>query len=112
MSSGKNTSAATESELKELHGRVARMYLQLLDRYESGDVLDIKGNVKGVPASVLAAAAKFLNDNGVDRPEREVDLDDPLCLGDSADWFPSLRHILIGAVLSLRQSYPELHLCS
>ena len=73
-----NTSAATESELKELHGRVARMYLQLLDRYESGDVLDIKGNVKAVPASVLAAAAKFLNDNGVDRPEREVDLDDPL----------------------------------
>jgi len=78
MSSNKNTSAASESELKELHGRVARAYLTLLDRYESGELKDIKGNVKAIPASVLAAAAKFLNDNGVDRPEREVDLDDPL----------------------------------
>ena len=78
MSSDKNTPAASESELKELHGRVARAYLTLLDRYESGDVKDIKGNVKAIPASVLASCAKFLADNGIDRPEREVDLDDPL----------------------------------
>ncbi len=78
VSAEKNTSAASEAELKELHGRVARAYLTLLNRYENGEVKDIKGNVKAVPASVLASCAKFLADNGVDRPEREVDLDDPL----------------------------------
>ena len=77
MTDDKNT-AATEAELKELHGRVARLYLKLLDHYEAGDFKDHNGERKPVPASVLAAAAKFLNDNGVDRPEREVDLDDPL----------------------------------
>jgi len=77
MTNDKNT-AATEAELKELHGRVARSYLKLLDRYDNGEVLDMKGEVKAIPASVLASAAKFLKDNGTDRPERDVDLDDPL----------------------------------
>ena len=39
---------------------------------------DIKGNVKAIPASVVASCAKYLADNGVDRPEREVALEDPL----------------------------------
>ncbi len=51
-------------------------------------MLDIKGNVKAVPASVLAAAAKFLNDSGVDRPERVVDQYDTL-----NDELPDLDHL-------------------
>ena len=79
------TTAATETELKELHGSVARTYLRAIQAYEAGEVFDKNGAVKACPASLLAAAARFLSDNGVDRPEREVDLSDPL-----ADELPGL----------------------
>ncbi len=62
--------------------------MALLDRYESGDVKDIKGNAKAVPASLLQAAAKYLKDNGQDRPARNVDEYDKL-----NDELPDLSHL-------------------
>ena len=76
MSEDKNTSAATEEQMRKLHNSVAQSYQNLIDRYSQGEVLDTNGEIKACPASLLAAAAKFLNDNGQNRPTRVVDVDD------------------------------------
>lgn len=74
------TAAASEAELRQLHGVIARTYLRSISDYERGRVKDRNNNTKSCPASLLAAAARFLSDNGVDRPERAKNLRDPLNL--------------------------------
>ena len=54
---------ATEDLLALLHGELAEGYLQELKRLrESGE---------DIPPALLTSIAKFLKDNGIDRPARQ-----------------------------------------
>ena len=64
---------ASEEELDELHGLVANQFTDEIRRYKGGEVKDADGNKLPIPASLLAQAAKFLKDNGVDRAIRPGD---------------------------------------
>lgn len=56
---------ATEQQLDALHGLVAESFINEIRRYkEAGEP---------IPAALLAQAAKFLKDNGVDRAIRPGD---------------------------------------
>lgn len=60
---------ATEDLLDMLHGTVAQEFLDSIRKYKNGEVCDPKtGNPIPAPAALLAQAAKFLKDNGIDRP--------------------------------------------
>ena len=61
---------ASESLMDELHGLTAEAYLAEIRR--------LKAAGEGIPPALLTAAAKFLKDNGVDRPIRVADKSDPL----------------------------------
>ena len=55
-------SKATEQQLGALHGLLATSFASEIQKYmERGEP---------IPASVLAAAARFLKDNGIDAPAR------------------------------------------
>ncbi len=55
-------SKATEAQLGMLHGLLATSFAAEIKKYsEAGEP---------IPASVLAAAARFLKDNGIDAPAR------------------------------------------
>lgn len=71
-------SRATEDLLDELHGLTAETYLEEIQRYRRGEVVDADGTRVPVPASLLANAAKLLKDNGVDRPGKPADTLDRL----------------------------------
>ncbi len=74
---------ATKSALERLHEKIAAAYEKEIDRYLAGEVLDGNENPKPVPSSLLTSAAKFLNDNAVDRP-----LDDTVVTDDSLNGLP------------------------
>ena len=55
----------TEEKFDELHGLVADSFLEEIRRLqEEGE---------GLPPAILTSAAKFLKDNGIDRPARDGD---------------------------------------
>lgn len=56
-------SKATEAQLGGLHGLLAGAFAAEIAGYRERD--------EPIPASVLAAAARFLKDNGIDAPARE-----------------------------------------
>lgn len=56
---------ATEAVLDGLHSLVANTFVEEIRRAKESD--------EGIPASLLAQAAKFLKDNGVDRAIRAGD---------------------------------------
>ena len=56
---------ASEDQLDELHGLVANTFI--------AEIKKAKKTEEGIPASLLAQAAKFLKDNGVDRAIRPGD---------------------------------------
>jgi hypothetical protein len=60
-------SRASGDLLDELHGSVATSFLAEIKKYKDGDYLDKDKKALPVPAALLAQAAKFLKDNGVDR---------------------------------------------
>lgn len=64
---------ATEETLDGLHSLVAEQFTNEIRAYKDGDMKDEKGNRLAIPASLLAQAAKFLKDNGVDRAIRSGD---------------------------------------
>lgn len=64
---------ATEEQLDGLHSLVATQFTAEIQRYKNGEVRDSDGNILPIPASLLAQAAKFLKDNGVDRAIRAGD---------------------------------------
>lgn len=61
---------ATEDLLDELHGLVADTFVDEIRRLAKTEA--------GVPASLLAQAAKFLKDNSIDAPGRKNDKVDRL----------------------------------
>ena len=79
---------ASEVLMDALHGTTAAAFLTEIAAYQNGERRGpskwskeseswVDGDVLVLPASVLAAAARFLKDNGIDRPGRNVvDLDD------------------------------------
>ncbi|MGY6517476.1 MAG: hypothetical protein ACXIUZ_02060 [Lysobacteraceae bacterium] len=78
---------ATEDLLDTLHSLTATALMDEIKKFRQGKYLDKDGNVLPVPAALLAQAAKFLKDNGVDRPRREGNEIDKLAneLPDFAD---------------------------
>lgn len=64
---------ATEGELDALHRLVADQFTSEIRAYKDGSMVDSDGNRIAIPASLLAQAAKFLKDNGVDRAIRSGD---------------------------------------
>lgn len=64
---------ATEADLDALHLLVAEQFTSEIRAYKNGDMRDNEGNRIAIPASLLAQAAKFLKDNGVDRAIRAGD---------------------------------------
>lgn len=65
---------ASEDLLDLLHGTVAQEFLDTIRKYKNGKITDSKtGEVLPIPAALLAQAAKFLKDNGVDRPVHKGD---------------------------------------
>jgi hypothetical protein len=71
-------SRATDDLMDALHGMTAEAYLAEIRKYRNGEVMDSDGNKIPVPAALLTSAAKFLKDNGVDRPVRPGDAIDTL----------------------------------
>jgi hypothetical protein len=63
-------SRATEQQLGELHGLVASTFADEIRRYVR--------EKQAIPPSLLAAALKFLKDNGIDAPARDNDAVDKL----------------------------------
>lgn len=63
-------SKATEQQLGALHGLIATTFASEIAGYVSRE--------EPIPASVLAAAARFLKDNGIDAPARANDKLDKL----------------------------------
>lgn len=55
-------SKATEQQLGALHGLLATSF--------AGEIRGYMERGEPIPASVLAAAARFLKDNGIDAPAR------------------------------------------
>lgn len=55
-------SKATEQQLGSLHGLLASSF--------AGEIRGYMEREEPIPASVLAAAARFLKDNGIDAPAR------------------------------------------
>lgn len=83
-------SRATDDLLDALHGVVSETFLNEIRRYAKGEVRDPKtGETLPVPAALLTSAAKFLKDNGVDRPVRPGDAVDKL-----ADELPELDNVI------------------
>jgi len=71
-------SRATDDLLDTLHAVTGEAFLKEIQRYRNGEVLDSDGSPLPVPAALLTSAAKFLKDNGVDRPVRPGDAIDKL----------------------------------
>lgn len=71
-------SRATEDLLDQLHAMTAEDMLDTLQKYRDGKVRDKDGLPLPLPASFVTAVAKFLKDNGVDRPRRQGDTIDKL----------------------------------
>jgi len=74
----------------------AEEMLDLLRKYRNREVLDPKtGEVQTLPASVITAIAKFLKDNGIDRPVRPGSTIDRLASAlpdmESVVQFPGLK---------------------
>lgn len=82
-------SRATDDLLDALHGMTAEAFLEEIRRYRRGEILDGDGKPLPVPAALLTSAAKFLKDNGVDRPVRPGDAVDTL-----ADELPELENVI------------------
>lgn len=80
---------ATDDILDALHGMTAEAFLSEIRKYKAGEVLDSDGRPIPVPAALLTSAAKFLKDNGVDRPIRPGDAVDTL-----ADELPDLDNVI------------------
>ena len=55
-------SKATETQMGALHGLLATSFASEIKPYVD--------NNEAIPASILAAAARFLKDNGIDAPAR------------------------------------------
>lgn len=64
---------AGEDLFHDLHLLTAESFLAEIQRYRSGEITDKDGNPLPVPAALLTSAAKFLKDNGVDRPAKAAD---------------------------------------
>lgn len=64
---------APSDKLDELHSEIAENFLAEIRKYKDGTYSDADGNPKPIPAHLLAQAAKFLKDNGIDRPAQEGD---------------------------------------
>ena len=64
-------SRASEQSLEELHNQIAQTLTEELKHYADRDFTDEDNRPKPVPASLLQTAARFLKDNGIDRPEDE-----------------------------------------
>lgn len=71
-------SRASETLLDSLHGATAEAYAEEIRKYRDGEYTDGEGRTLPIPASLLANAAKFLKDNGVDTPGRDNEKIDEL----------------------------------
>lgn len=82
MSNDNNSSRATEALLDQLHGLTAEMFIEEIKKYRNGEmkVVDKDGvaHTIAISPALLAQAAKFLKDNGVDRPRRPGNATDRL----------------------------------
>lgn len=67
MSNDNHSKRATEDALDELHGLVAQAFID-----------QIRAGGEAITPALLAQAAKFLKDNGVDRPRRPGNATDKL----------------------------------
>ena len=85
-------SKATEDTLDELHGLHAETLIDTLQKYKAGLILDDNGEVQTPPPAFLAQVAKFLKDNGIDRPASTVETVDVLA-GEMPD-FDSFENVL------------------
>ena len=73
-------SRATDDLMDRLHEMTAQSFLEEIER--------IKQMGEGIPPALLTAAAKFLKDNGVDRPQQDGNSVDEL-----ASKLPSLAEV-------------------
>ena len=69
-------SRASEAILESLHNTIAETLTSELKRYADGDYdkVDEEGKFVSkspVPASLIQSTVKYLNDNGINRPEEE-----------------------------------------
>lgn len=71
-------SRATDDILDALHYATGETYLEEIRAYRAGKYKDAEGRPLPVPAALLTAAAKFLKDNGIDRPLAKNDPTDLL----------------------------------
>lgn len=82
MSNDNNSTRATEALLDQLHGMTAEAFLSEIRKYMNGEmkVVDKDGvaHTLAISPALLAQAAKFLKDNGVDRPRRPGNATDKL----------------------------------
>jgi hypothetical protein len=71
-------SKATEDLMDSLHGLHALTLLDVLKKYKNGDIKDENDKPMSPPPAFLAQVAKFLKDNGIDRPAATNDTLDVL----------------------------------
>lgn len=95
---------ASDGIMDALHGLTAAALIKEIRAYQNGERFhppkyDKEGNVlppepMSLPASVIAAAIKFLKDNGIDRPGREAQELDTLAalLPDFDEIMESVQH--------------------
>lgn len=74
-------SRATDELMDQLHGTIAESYIAQLKLF--------KDNGEPVPPALLTSIAKFLKDNGIDRPKRDEEATDKL-----QDLLPSLSEVV------------------
>lgn len=74
----KPNQTASQDTLNKLHDMAAQTYMDLLEKYNNGEVLDTNGNPKPPPANLLTSLSKFLKDNRTDIPSKADDGDEQL----------------------------------
>jgi len=71
-------SRATDTVMDQLHGLVADSLIQQIEVYTKAVDADGKPAPLPIPPALLAQAAKFLKDNGIDSPHRAKKVDEAL----------------------------------
>lgn len=62
---------ASETALEKLHNQIATSLTRELEKYANGEYLNKEGEPLPTPASLISTAAKYLNDNSINRPEQD-----------------------------------------
>jgi hypothetical protein len=70
MCGGNRMSRASEATLNNLHEVLANQLISEINKYANGEYKKDEVPIP-VPASLLSTAAKYLNDNQINRPEDE-----------------------------------------